>query len=85
MLKLNYLKNFRPEPPPSIDRPIFFLFQAWFHHDRRGTEHACIGHTRSLYPICVSPILVVSTDIYLFRDSWVQPLSVQSLASTGRN
>ena len=25
------LKNFIPEPPPSVDRPNFFLFQAWFH------------------------------------------------------
>lgn len=24
------LKNFIPEPPPSVDRPNFFLFQAWF-------------------------------------------------------
>jgi len=26
------LKNFRPETPPSVDRPIFLL-QAWFHHE----------------------------------------------------
>jgi len=26
------LKNFRPEPPPSVDRAEIVLFQAWFHH-----------------------------------------------------
>jgi len=29
------LKNFRPEPLPSVDRPNFFLFQAWFHYEMK--------------------------------------------------
>jgi len=29
MLKSNY---FRPEQPPSVDRPTVILFYAWFHH-----------------------------------------------------
>jgi len=31
------LKNFRPEPPPSVDRrnPKIILFQAWFHHEMK--------------------------------------------------
>jgi len=31
-IKIIILKNFRPAPPPSVDRPTkFFIFQAWFH------------------------------------------------------
>jgi len=27
-------KSFIPEPPPSVDRPIF-LYQAWFHREMK--------------------------------------------------
>ena len=30
-----FLNNFSPEPPPSVDRPIFLIFQAWFHHEMK--------------------------------------------------
>jgi len=29
------LKNFRPEPPPSVDRPNIILFKAWFHDEMK--------------------------------------------------
>jgi len=32
MLKKNY---FRPERPPSVDRPKIILFHAWFHHEMK--------------------------------------------------
>jgi len=32
---VHLLKNFRPEPPPSVDRPTVLLFQAWFHHEMK--------------------------------------------------
>jgi len=41
MLKYNY---FRPEQPPSVDRPKIILFHAWFHHTpclKNVTSLAC--------------------------------------------